>query len=76
LEIATEQNVLTQIENLETYPVIRSRLHGGQLNLHAWVYEIESGVVFAYNAAINQFSPLEKTSFPVPDLLAQVHSEG
>jgi len=75
LEIATEQNVLTQIENLETYPVIRSRLHSGQLSMHAWIYEIESGVVFAYNAAINQFCPIEKSGFPVPDLLAQVHSE-
>jgi carbonic anhydrase len=44
LKIAIEQNVLTQIENLETYPVIRSKLHSRQLNLHAWMYEIETGV--------------------------------
>jgi carbonic anhydrase len=69
LKIAIEQNVLTQIENLETYPVIRSKLHGGQLNLHAWRYEIESGIVFAYNAGLRQFIPLEKRSFPVPDPL-------
>ncbi len=75
LKIATEQNVLTQIENLETYPVIRSRLHSGQISLHAWIYDLETGTVLAYNAAVNQFSPLEKTSFPVPDLLAQVHSD-
>ncbi len=75
LKIATEQNVLTQIENLETYPVIRSRLHSGQISLHAWIYDLETGTVLAYNAAVNQFSPLEKTSFPVPALLAQVHSD-
>lgn len=69
LKIAIEQNVLTQIENLETYPVIRSRLHGGKLNLHAWVYEIESGTVFAYHAALRQFTQLEQRSFPVPDPL-------
>ncbi|GAB1538312.1 hypothetical protein NUACC21_09700 [Scytonema sp. NUACC21] len=43
LKIAIEENILTQIQNLETYPVIRSKLHGGQLYLHAWVYEIETG---------------------------------
>lgn len=68
-KIAIEQNVLTQIENLETYPAIRSKLHSKQLNLHAWIYEIESGFVYAYNAAQRQFTLLEKRSFPVPDPL-------
>lgn len=68
-KIAIEQNVLTQIENLETYPAIRSKLHGKQLSLHAWIYEIESGFVYAYNAAQRQFTLLEKRSFPVPDPL-------
>ena len=69
LRIAIEQNVLTQVKNLETYPAIRSKLHSGQLNLHGWMYEIESGTVFAYDAALRQFTLLEKRSFPVPDPL-------
>jgi carbonic anhydrase len=69
LKIAIEQNVLTQIENLETYPAIRSKLHSGQLSLHAWIYEIESGMVFAYNAESRQFTLMENRSFPVPDPL-------
>lgn len=69
LKIAIEQNVLTQIKNLETYPAIRSKLHSGQLNLHAWIYEIESGTIFAYNAELRLFILLEKRSFPVPDPL-------
>ncbi|MDX2231936.1 MAG: carbonic anhydrase [Leptolyngbyaceae cyanobacterium bins.349] len=69
LKIAIEQNVLTQIENLETYPAIRSKLHSKQLNLHAWIYEIESGFVYAYNAAQREFTLLEQRSFPVPDPL-------
>jgi carbonic anhydrase len=68
-KVAIEQNVLTQIEHLETYPVIRSKLHSGQLNLHAWIYEIESGIIYAYNAASREFTLLEKRSFPVPDPL-------
>jgi carbonic anhydrase len=69
LKIAIEQNVLTQIENLETYPAIRSKLHSRQLSLHAWMYEIEAGVVFAYDAESRRFIPLEKRSYPVPDPL-------
>ena len=69
LKIAIEQNVLTQIENLETYPAIRSKLHSSQLNLHAWIYEIESGYVYAYNAAQRAFTVLERQSYPVPDPL-------
>jgi carbonic anhydrase len=75
LKIAIEQNVLTQIENLETYPVIRSKLHSGQLNLHAWMYEIETGQVFAYDAALRQFTLLRQRSFPVPDPLITAISE-
>lgn len=69
LKIAIEQNVLTQIENLETYPVIRSKLHSRQLNLHAWMYEIETGKVFAYDAGLGQFTLLRQRSFPLPDPL-------
>jgi len=76
LKIAIEQNVLTQIEHLETYPSIRSKLHGGQLNLHAWIYEIESGTVYAYNAALREFTRLEKRSFPVPDPLITTNYGG
>jgi len=74
LKIAIEQNVLTQIENLETYPVVRSKIHGRKLNIHAWIYEIESGAVFAYNAGSRNFLPLEERSFPVPDPLAHYDS--
>lgn len=75
LRVTIEQNILTQIENLETYPVIRSRLHGGHLNLHAWVYEIETGEIFAYNASIAEFTPLENGPFPVPNPLLAMHSK-
>jgi carbonic anhydrase len=76
LMITIKQNVLTQIENLKTYPIVRSKLHSGSLNLHAWIYEIESGVVFAYSANVGLFIPLEQRSFPVPDPLLAEDSRG
>ncbi len=53
----TEENVLTQLENLRTYPVIHSRLKSGQIHLHGWVYEIETGEVTEYDPVRSQFLP-------------------
>ena len=49
LEIVTAENVLTQIENLRTYPVIHSLLYQKRLKIYAWVYHIESGEILAYD---------------------------
>jgi carbonic anhydrase len=57
-----EENVLTQLENLRSYPVIQSRLKSGQLHLHGWVYEIESGEIFAYDPIKADYVPA-KTQF-------------
>jgi carbonic anhydrase len=49
LEIAIAENVLTQIENLKTYPVVRSRIYQGKLKIYGWIYMIETGEVLAYD---------------------------
>jgi carbonic anhydrase len=49
LEITIAENVLTQIENLKTYPVVRSRMLQGKMHIFGWVYHIESGEVLAYD---------------------------
>ncbi len=58
LEITIAENVLTQIENLRTYPVIHSRLYQGRLKIYGWVYHIETGEVFAYDAVDHTYVPL------------------
>lgn len=73
LTIAIQTNVLTQIENLQTYPVIRSKLHGGKLSLHAWVYEIETGQIFAYDGSLSKFVLLEQEPLPIPAPLTAMH---
>lgn len=49
LEVTIAENVLTQIENLKTYPVIRSKLHQGKLQIYGWIYHIETGEILAYD---------------------------
>ena len=59
-----EENVLVQLENLETLPAVRSRLVRGDLHLHGWVYKIETGEVFAYDFPSGQFVPLAEYKYP------------
>jgi carbonic anhydrase len=75
LKITIEQNVLTQIDNLETYPVVRSKIHSGLITIHAWIYEIESGVVFAYDSNSGKFEVLANHPFPVLNPLISLHPE-
>lgn len=55
LEIATAENVLTQIENLRTYPIVHSRLYQGNLKIYGWIYHIETGEILAYDPATHSY---------------------
>lgn len=57
LNLLVAQNVLTQIDNLRTYPSIHSRLHKGDLSIHGWIYHIENGQLLAYDQEANDFLP-------------------
>jgi carbonic anhydrase len=71
LRLAIEENVLTQVENLISYPAVRSKLRSQKISIHAWVYEIETGKIFAFNANEGKFVRISSDSFPVPNPLAQ-----
>ena len=51
----TEQNVVTQLNNLRSHPAVANRLLEGDLSLHGWVYHIGHGVVTAYNGKSEKF---------------------
>ncbi len=57
LDALIAENVLTQIDNLRTYPVVRSKLFKGNLSIHAWLYKIETGEVLTYDSATHTFVP-------------------
>ena len=54
------ENVLIQIENLQTHPSVASRLAQGRLKLHGWMYHFETGEVFAYDPAMRRFVPVRE----------------
>lgn len=57
-DVAIRENVLAQMENLRSHPAVAARLARGALRLHAWVYQLESGEVDAYDVDDGQFKPL------------------
>ncbi|MBD2019896.1 carbonic anhydrase [Leptolyngbya sp. FACHB-36] len=67
LEITIAENVLTQIENLRTYPVVHSRLYQGKLQIYGWVYHIETGEVLAYDPMTHSYVP-PQTQLALHDL--------
>ncbi len=64
LDVAIDENVLVQIENLQTHPAVAAALAQGKLKLHAWVYDIATGEVFAYDDEAEQYVPLGEVRPP------------
>jgi carbonic anhydrase len=59
-EVTAEENVLLQMENLRTYPVVAKAAQEGRLHVHAWYYEIATGTVHRYNPGKEQFEPIRE----------------
>jgi len=57
LEVTIAENVLTQIENLKTYPVVHSKLYQGKLKIYGWIYHLETGEVLAYDPNSHAYVP-------------------
>jgi carbonic anhydrase len=51
----TERNVVEQLKNLRTHPVVAERLRLGDLKLHGWVYHIGKGTVTTYRPDRDRF---------------------
>lgn len=58
MTVASEENTLVQLEHLRSLPVIASRLSRGLINLHAWMYRIETGEMFVYESEVGQYKPM------------------
>jgi len=72
LSTLVAENVLTQIDNLKTYPSVRSHLHRNEVQLHGWIYNIVDGTVLTYDRANHTFvtisnSPYERQQEPVAE---------
>jgi carbonic anhydrase len=51
-------NVLVQCENLRSYPCVREAVKAGRLVLHAWLYDLHTGDLSAYDDEAGQWRAL------------------
>ncbi len=57
LDLAIAANVVVQLDNLRTLPSVASRLARSEIQLHGWVYKIETGEVSALDPGSGEFRP-------------------
>ena len=57
-----EENVLLQFENIATHPSVAAAIGRGELKLHGWVYQFETGQVSAYNPNDDTFQLIRSDS--------------
>ncbi|MEH3147084.1 MAG: carbonic anhydrase [Methylobacterium frigidaeris] len=63
------ENVVVQLNNLRTHPSVAAGLATGQLTLHGWFFEIETGQLFAYDGQTAKFVPMtDDTAIPVAEV--------
>ncbi len=56
---ATEKvSAVMQLDNLMTYPVVKSRVEAGKLFLNAWHYDIKNGEITCFDSEKQEFLPL------------------
>ncbi|GHH82258.1 carbonic anhydrase [Streptomyces sulfonofaciens] len=55
---AVQRHAIAQLEKLRTHPCIAERVEEGALAVHAWYYEVHTGVVKEYGADGTSFRPL------------------
>jgi carbonic anhydrase len=60
-----EENVVSQLVNLQTHPSVAARLASGHLHLYGWIYEIGTGHVMTYDTAKRKFVPLHASLLQV-----------
>jgi len=60
LDEVTKENVLQQIQHIRTHPAVAAKIATKQVQLHGWVYDIESGNVLCYDEKAEEFRLLQE----------------
>lgn len=60
LRLTEKLSVVSQIENLLTYPYVKEKVDAGALHIHGWLYDIETGNIEYYDPDEHEFLSLNK----------------
>lgn len=58
----SQLNVLQQVENLMSYPLIRERVDAGKLRIHGWWFALSEALVYAYDPEAEAFVELDEAA--------------
>jgi len=58
LRLTEKLSVISQIENLLTYPIVKERVESGEIHIHGWLYDIENGAIEYYDPDESTFKSL------------------
>ena len=64
IDVLTAENVLAQLENLRTHPSVAARLARGHMSLHAWIFNIKTGRLHAFDVERARFLELDGSALP------------
>lgn len=59
LRLTEKLSIISQIENLLTYPSVKEKVNAGEIYIHGWMYDLESGNIDYYDPDSSKFKPLE-----------------
>ncbi|HET9099282.1 MAG TPA: carbonic anhydrase [Acidobacteriaceae bacterium] len=65
LAAMVRENVLVQIHNLLTHPVVANAIEAKEVRLHGWIFDIATATVAHYDAQSGDFVPLAHSTFAV-----------
>jgi len=60
LRLTEKLSVVSQIEHLLTYPYVKQRVDEGNLHIHGWIYDMESGNIEYYDPDEYAFKSLSE----------------
>ena len=55
----SRENVLLQLENLKSFPLVREKIEQGLIQLHGWWFDIKNADVYHYSFELNKFELLD-----------------
>ena len=67
-----EENVVQQLKHLETHPSVAAKLGTDSVHLHGWVYDIELGQVYCYEAKTGEYAPVAEH---YAHIMAELHKQ-
>ncbi len=56
----SQVSTLVQLDHLRMYPMVRDRLDAGDLNLHAWWFNIKEASVYDYDFELEKFCLIDE----------------